>query len=211
MWRYRSSSIRICHAEDRFADFAELTADASQEDALYGLDRLFDRLEQDAVAYFIYVEWMEAAFYNPFSPCRNQALFSHAVDRIVTGGILMEDEYAPLLQRKEWMGFNLAGTPAVVPGVNLQGERTLVLVLDLSCPSCREALSAFDDPQWEGLRRVAVCCGHGPEPSVAHWEYIIPEHADAVFDRHMTPVYFVVSADGVVERTYTLIRQNEKD
>lgn len=192
-------------AEDQFADFAELAVRAPEQDALQALDVLFDKMKQDTVAYYIYSDWMDGAFYNPLSPCRNPALFSKAVERIVADGILDEHECDPFLQKREWIGYNLEGTQATVPGLSRFDTRMLVLVLDLGCPSCREALETLEaDPRWEGVKKMAIGLGYGPEPAVPGWEYLFPENAAAVFDIHMTPVYFVVAADGSVESGYTL-------
>ena len=192
-------------AEDQFADFAELAVRAPEQDALQALDVLFDKMKQDTVAYYIYSDWMDGAFYNPLSPCRHATLYSKAVERILSDGILDEHECDPFLQKREWIGFNQQGTKAIVPGISRFDTRTLVLVLDLGCPSCREALETLAaDPRWEGVKRMAIGLGYGPEPAVPGWEYLFPENAAAVFDIHMTPVYFVVAADGTVESDYTL-------
>ena len=75
----------------------------------------------------------------------------------------------------------------------------------MSCPSCREALQKLaEDPQWNDVKKLAVCLGYGPQPSVPGWDYLSPENGDVVFDLHMTPVYFVIAADGTVEHGYTL-------
>lgn len=191
-------------AEDQFADFAELAASAPVEDALAALDELFDKLQQDTVGYYIYSEWMDGAFYNILSPCRNADLYGKAVDRIVADGILTENDYAPYLRRREWLGYNLEGTQAFVPGTTFD-TRTLVLVLDLGCSSCREALEKLGaDPQWEDVRKLAVGLGYGPHPDVPGWEFLFPENGTAVFDIGMTPIYFVVAADGTVESGYAL-------
>lgn len=193
-------------AEDQFADFCEKAVAAPREEALSELDRLFDILLTDTVAYYLYSEWCGSAFYSPLSPCRDAALFSHAVQRMVQDGVLNMDECAPLIRQREWAVLNLPGDPAVVPGISLDGRRTLVLVLDLSCPSCREALELLaGSPEWTGVRRVAIGCGEGPQPTVPGWEYVFPEQASAVFDPQLTPVYYVVSPDGTVETSYTLV------
>ena len=190
-------------SQDRFAQFAELAVDAPEEDALAAMDLLFDRLVQDTVAYYIYSEWLQSAFYSPLSPCRNPLLYDKAVERIVADGILNTDECEPFLRTREWLQYNREGEKATVPGLSQTDTRTLVLVLDMSCPSCRQALETLaQDPQWNGCKKVAVCMGYGPRPSVPGWEYLSPENASAVFDIHMTPVYFVLAADGTVERGY---------
>lgn len=190
-------------AEDQFADFAELAVASDPEDAVAALDALFDKLLEDEVAYYLYSEWMEGAFYSLLSPCRSAALYSKAVERLVSDGVFSMDDCQPWLQRRDWIQYNQAGQPATVPGVTSFGEETLVLVLDLGCPSCREALESVA-AEWPSLRRIAVGCGHGPQPSVEGWEYLFPENADAVFDPRMTPVYFIVSANGTVETSYSL-------
>ena len=204
-WKTHSidySDIRA--AEDQFADFAELAVKAPETDALQALDLLFDKLKQDTVAYYIYSEWVDGAFYSPLSPCRNAALYTKAVERMVTDAVLQESEYRPCLQKRDWIQYNLPGETATVPGFSFD-TRTLVLVLDLSCPSCRAALEKLAaDPQWDGIRKLAVGLGRGPQPTVPGWEYFFPENASAVFDIHMTPIYFVVAADSIVESGYAL-------
>ena len=94
--------------------------------------------------------------------------------------------------------------PVGLPVRSLRTARTLVLVLDLGCPTCREALETVaTDPQWDGLQKLAVGLGYGPKPEVPGWEYLFPENGTTVFDLHMTPIYFVVNADGTVESGYT--------
>ena len=194
----------ISVSENRFADFAELVAKSPEADAIAALDLLFDRLKEDDVAYYVYSDWMEGAFYNLLSPCRSPALFTHAVDRMVADGIMNMDECRPFIQKREWISFNREGREATLPGVVPDGKRTLVLVLDLSCPSCREALDKLgEDSRWEGLRHIAICCGIGPEPSVPGWEYIHPDDASNVFDKRLTPIYFIVDSAGKVEQPYT--------
>jgi hypothetical protein len=192
-------------AEDQFADFAERAVAAPEEEALTALDALFDKLQKDTVGYYVYAEWMDGAFYSVLSPCRSATLYRKAVDRMVADGVLTENDYAPYLRRQEWIGYNLEGAQAFVPGISSFDTRTLVLVLDLGCPSCREALEKLgDDPQWEGVRKLAVGLGYGLHPDVPSWDFLFPENGKAVFDIGMTPVYFVVAADGTVERGYTL-------
>ena len=192
-------------AEDQFADFAELAVQAPESEALAAMDLLFDKLQQDTVAYYIYSEWADAAFYSPLSPCRSAVLYSKAVDRMVTDGILQDYECRTYLQRREWILYNQPGEHATVPGWSSFDTRTLVLVLDLGCPSCREALQKLAaDPLWDGTRKVAVGLGRGPRPAVEGWDYLFPENASAVFDIRLTPIYFVVAADGTVESGYAL-------
>jgi len=191
-------------AKDRLARFAELAVAAPQPEALAAMDVLFDSLLTDPVAYYLYSDWMDAAFYSLHSPCRDADLYGKAVDRMVSDSVLTDADCAPFLQKREWLRLNRKGRPATLPGGPVT-ERTLVLVLDLGCPSCREALETLAaDPRWSGVPKRAIGCGYGPRPDVPGWDYRFPGDAAAVFDPHLTPVYFVVAADGTVEQPYTL-------
>lgn len=191
-------------SEDRLARFAELAVQAPEKDALSAMDLLFDRLKEDEVAYYVYIEWLDAAFYSILSPCRNAVLYAKTVDRLAADGILTGPSLEPYLRKREWIGYNLPGEPAMLPGVSVR-ERTLVLVLDVGCSSCRDALILLaDQPEWADVPRLAVCCGYGATPTVPGWEYITDPGTSAAFDPKLTPVFFVVAADGSVESTYAL-------
>ena len=192
-------------AKEQFGIYAEQAVTVPKAEALASLDVLFDKLKKDEVAYYLYIGWINGAFYSLLSPCRNAALYAKAVERMSTDGILSEDECEPWLQKSRWIQFNREGAPATIPGFVQDGRRTLVLVLDLGCPSCREALTTLaSDPQWTEARRIAIGCGRGPEPDVPGWGYYFPEDAADFFDPQLTPVYFVVSTEGMVEKPYTL-------
>lgn len=203
-WDGRSVVVEdIAASEEQFAEFASAAAKALPQDALHAMDVLFDKLKEDPVDYFIYAEWMDA-FYDILSPCRSALLYGKAVERLVSDGILTDNEYAHFQKRLEWMQFNTEGSPAMVPGCSRFESRTLVLVLDLGCPSCREALEKLGSaPEWNGVRKIAVGLGNGPQPSVSGWEYLFPENGTSCFDIHTSPIYFVVAPDGTVEKGYT--------
>ena len=192
-------------SEDRFADFAEKAVAAPEGEALEEFDSLFARLRGDEIAYRLYAEWVDGAFYSILSPCRNAAMYSRAVEHFVGDGIFYADEYEHFVQRRDWIALNTVGSKATVPGFAPDGTRALVLVLDISCPTCREALMTLGrDSRFAEARRIAVCCGEGPEPVAPGWEYLFPGNYQAFFDIKMTPVYFVISPSGEVEQTYTL-------
>ncbi len=188
-------------SEDRLAQFAELAVKAPQADAMAAIDALFDRLQEDDVAYYVYCDWMDGAFYSILSPCRSAMLYSKAVDRMVSDGILPSSYLDQYVQKREWIQYNQKGAISTIP----VHERSLILVLDVGCPSCREALTKLaSQTQWADARHIAVCCGYGTIPEIPGWEYIADTHISAMFDPKMTPLYFVVSADGTVETTYAL-------
>ncbi|MCR5017670.1 MAG: DUF5106 domain-containing protein [Bacteroidales bacterium] len=190
-------------AREEFLDFAELAASAPQEDALAALDVLYDKLMEDAVSYYLYNEWADAAFYSVLSPCRNAALYDKIVERMESDGVLSASECEPFQKRRNWIQYNLVNTRATVPGVMIK-ERTLVLVVDTGCPSCREALTKlYEKPEFADTRKVAVCCGFGPVPTAPGWEFV--NDTSDVFDISITPVFFVVNPDGMVESSYTLV------
>lgn len=193
-------------SEDRFTAFAEMAAEAPEAEALAAMDNLFDRLRTDTVAYYIYADWIDAAFYSIYSPCRNAGIYCKAVERFVSDAILTGEECEPLLRKRQWIGYNLPGEKAMVPGRNSFEGRTLVLVLDASCPSCRTALDKFGtDPLWADAHHLAVLCGPGFQPGEdSGWEFVLDKNVSAVFDAQLTPIYFVVAPDGIVEEGYKL-------
>ena len=204
---YKFNLEDIQKEEEHFADFATLAVNSPREDSFKAIDRLFDKLEKNEVAYYVYTSWIDGAFYSILSPCRNSDLYSKAVDSIISDGVLTESECEQYIRKREWIGYNKAGSAATLPGVSVKDEPLLVLVLDQGCPSCRHALDSLgENPEWAGIRKIAICCGYGPAPTVDAWEYYTPQNASAVFDPQMTPVYFVVGADGNVETTYKPVK-----
>lgn len=198
---------QVDKAEERFAAFAELAVAAPKEQGIAALGALLDTLKaKDEVDYYVYVGWVEGAFYNPLSPCRSFDLFSYAVSRYESDGILSPDECMPLQQKRRWMGINLPGEVAVYPEADPEGRSTLVLVIDLSCPSCRESLSRLAAlNEWADARHIAICLGYGNIPDVPGWEYRSLKNASEWFDIRMTPVYYIIDPAGVVIQTYTSV------
>ena len=192
-------------SEDRFAEWSEGIVSAPRKDALPSIDSLFERLRQDTVAYYIYSDWMVSAFYLVQSPCRQPDIFAYAAQKIITDGVMTPDETSRFAQLLDWALVNREGETAVIPAPVAPGQRTLVLVLDLGCPTCREALEKLSNaPQWKDTRKIAIGLGRGSLPDAPGWEIHRPENGHAVFDIHQTPVYYVVSPDGKVEKSYTL-------
>lgn len=193
-------------AQDRFATFAELAVRAEEAEAETALDRLFDKLLDDEVAYYLYTDWMDAAFYNPLSPCRNAFLYGKVVERMVSDGVIPMNEYEFSQRKLRWINYNREGSVATVPEVDLDGRRTLVLLLDLDCPTCMESLNKISgDPVWSDVRKVAICRGFNALPEVPGWEYYLYDESADVFDPGLVPAYFVISSDSTVESGYKVI------
>lgn len=191
-------------SENRFAEWAENIVKAPREKAFQSVDALFERLRTDTVAYYIYSDWFVSAFYNIQSPCRQPDIFTYAAKKIITDGVMTPDECSYFARLLEWALANREGETAVIPAPVAPGQRTLVLVLDLGCPSCRTAIEKLStDPEWKQTRKVAIGLGRGNLPEAPGWETYCPENGSAVFDIHLSPVYFVVSPDGTVEKSYT--------
>lgn len=195
-------------AETRLAVFAEMAVAAPENEAISEMDVLFDMMLKDEVAYYLYLDWLDLAFYSPLSPCRNLTMYGKIIERIISDGVLSDSECAPYLRRFEWMQINRKGTQATAPGFIPNGRRTLVVVLDRGCPGCRESLRRLSiAPEWSDVRRFAVCCGYGPEPDVPGWEYSFPKDVANIFDQDTLPVYFTVSGKGLVETSYKSLPQ----
>ena len=191
-------------AKERFTEFAELSLNAPAEEAEKALDVLFDRLAADEVAYYVYEEWCEGAFYNIFSPYRNAGLFEHIAARIEDDGIMADDiERIRLL--RHYNSLNLKGQPISLPedltrpdGEPVEfpgGEEITVLVLNPSCRSCAAALKALAGTPG---RHIAICFGSREVPSVPGWEYCFSAGIRRFFDTEAAPFWLAADADGTV-------------
>ncbi|MBR6458241.1 MAG: DUF5106 domain-containing protein [Bacteroidales bacterium] len=209
--RHKPDISDISAAEDEFAAFAELAVAAPGQDAEAEIDRLFDLLKADEVAYYVYTEWVVRAFYASSSPCRNCPLFVYSMKRVLSDGIV--DGYdAELYSRFVTSCLtNHVGDPLKLPSLSDRlgnsvtielGQPILFLVVDLSCPSCLKALEkqAGEHPE---ARHVALCSGFGSFPKIEGWEYYRAHDTESVYDHTAAPFYFIADADGVIIETYT--------
>lgn len=188
-------------AEEEFADFAELAVAAPEADAFAAVDQLLRKASKDEVTYIVYTDWIERGFGLIASPCYSCPIFVHAADRIRKQKILdayLSGEYA---KRREFCLHNRAGQMAELPLELTVAKRTLFLVVDQDCPSCRKAMDRLASEN-EGSRLVALCCGHGPLPNEDGWDSYRLPHDQNIFDTAQSPFYFVADADGTVVITY---------
>lgn len=189
--------------QDRFAQFAELLVKAPLPEAADALEPLFCKLRGNEVDYIIYSQWMEYAFHNYFSPCRNPEIFGAVVKHISDDGILSEDEVERLQNISAQDRFNNPGEPCTLPrGIEPAGN-TLYLVLNLDCRTCRQALASLAGAHPEAAH-VALCFGWSPAPDVPGWEYLKPEGMNEVFELDAAPFWFLTAADGTVEIPYSM-------
>lgn len=187
--------------QDRFAEFAELLA--AKPEAVESLNPLFDKLKDNEVDYIIYTQWMEYAFHNYFSPCRNPAIFDAVVERIAADAILSAEETERMqkLAAQDW--FNHTGDPCKLPeGVKAEGP-ALFLILNLDCRTCQQSLQALSNIHPEAAH-IALCYGWSPAPSVPGWEYLKPEGMEEIFELEAAPFWFLTAADGTVEIPYSM-------
>lgn len=191
-------------AEDEFARFAELAVQAPEADAFAAVDQLLKKAaRQDEVTFLVYSDLFIRAFSLPASPCYNAALFVHAADKILSHKGLDAYTAGELRRRRAFCLFNRVGERATLPVDIPLVQRTLFLVVDQDCPSCRTAMEGF--PDWPGTWRVALCHGHGPLPEVPGWD-CFPLSADQeILDVREGPFYFVTSEDGIIEISYTCL------
>ena len=213
-WKHHTPDISdIRAAEKQFASFAERALESPEADSRAEIDRLFNLLLEDEVAYYVYTEWVVRAFYTPASPCRDCNLFVYSIDRIMKDGII--DGYdAVLFQhfanacKTNRIGDFLTlpqlldrnGSPSEIA----TGEPTIFLVIDLSCPSCLKALEKMAGflPQ---ARHIALCSGPGRIPEIAGWTYYKAVQPDSVYDTGAAPFYFVADGNGIIETSYTIV------
>ena len=198
-------------AEDEFASFAELAVSSPEQEAREEIDRLFELLKADEVAYYVYTEWTVTAFYSPASPCRSCSLFIYAMDRILGEGIV--DGYdAEVYQRLiTACKTNLPGAAVVLPplcdrlgnDVTVEpGQATMFLVVDLSCPSCLKALDKYASFKPEA-RHIALCSGPVRLPEKEGWEFYRALETESVYDISAAPFYFITDENGMIETPYT--------
>ena len=198
----RVSEDNYTQAEDRFASFAELLVAAPPAEASNALDDLLERMKEDEVSYYIYSDWIESAFHNYFSPCRNPDIFGKAVERFAGDGILSAETVERLQALAAQDQFNRPGSKCTLPqGVQASGA-TLWLVLNLDCRTCLQSLAAMagEHPEAE---HIALCFGWGPVPEASGWTYLKPEGMGDIFELEAAPFWFLTDADGTVQIPYS--------
>ncbi len=199
-------------AENEFAAFAELAVGSPEQEAREEIDRLFEQLRANEVAYFVYSEWIVSAFYSPASPCRDCALFSYAMTSHVLKDGIVDGYDAELYERLVTAcNTNKEGTALVLPPLNDRRgndvtiepvEPILFLVVDLSCPSCLKALDKLSK-KYPEARHIALCSGPATLPDRTDWEFLRATETDSVYDISAAPFYFVVNSEGIIEKSYT--------
>ncbi|MBO4434077.1 MAG: DUF5106 domain-containing protein [Bacteroidales bacterium] len=198
-------------AEEEFADFVELAVQAPEADANAAVDRLLKKARKDEVTYLIYADWIIRGFSSIASPCQSCGIFVHAADKVISQDIAHGETLERYRLRREVCLHNRVGDKAELPSLKdstlaIEG-RTLVLVVDQDCPSCRESMKRFDSPKWEGTSKIALCYGYGRLPEEAGWlcRRILTEQS--IIDIREAPFFYVISPDGTVEISYTPVHE----
>ena len=197
-------------AEEEFADFVELASAAPQADAFAAVDMLLKKARKDDVTYIIYADLIMRGFSSIGSPCRSCPIFLHAADNILSHGIPSGDMATRYQKRKELCLHNNVGETAEIP--RLVGNttlnfdrRTLVLVVDQDCSTCRQSMDKFSSDKWDDAALVALCYGHGPLPEQPGWECYQMSRSQTLLDTAEAPLFYVISPDGKVEISYTSV------
>lgn len=218
-WSSRDLGLEdISAAEAQFTDFVEQAVKAPEKDAFAAVDMLLRKASRDEVAYLVYADWIARGFSTLTSPCRNCPIFVHAADRILSKGLLPDYSAEDYAKRREFCLHNRAGDKAELPdmldGSDIaleSGRRTLFLVVDQDCPSCREWLQRFLSPKWDNTAKVALCYGRTPVPTAEGWECHRIDGGQSIFDTRQAPFFFVTAPDGTIEITYTSVYHETLD
>ena len=215
-WEKHGTDISdISAAEDVFAIFAEKAVAGPEEEAVAEMDRLFDRLKADTIAYYVYGEWSASAFYSLLSPCRNCSLFTHAVDRMESDGVIDDGgTMQRYLRLRNICRYNRVGDSLTLPvlydrdfkPVVIAGpaRQSLFLVLDLGCPSCMEAIDKAYSIAPAALK-YALVFGPPPIPNLPGWEVYRFRDPESIIDFDAAPYYFIAGPDGKIQTGYTKI------
>ena len=200
-------------AQEVFADFVEQAVQAPEADAFAAIDLLLKKARKDEVTYLIYADWIIKGFSSIASPCRSCSIFVHASDKVLSQGIAHGETLERYQRRREVCLHNRPGDKAELPALSggdvaLEG-RTLVLIVDQDCPSCREALGRFSSAQWEGTSKLALCYGHGNLPEEPGWQFRRISREQTIIDTREAPLFYIIAPDGTVERSYTPVYEED--
>ena len=203
-------------AEEEFADFVELAYSAPEKDAFAAVDKLLKKARKDEVTYLVYADLILRGFSSIGSPCRSCPIFIHAADNILSHGIPSGDMTIRYQKRRELCLHNGVGDVAQIPqladSVQLEfgGRRTLILIVDQDCSSCRQSMDRFSTEKWNGTALVALCYGHGPLPERPGWECYRLSHKQTLVDTREAPLFYVISPDGKIEISYTSVYHEDR-
>lgn len=215
-WSSRTLDIDNYKAvEEEFTDFVELAAAAPEADAFAAVDMLLKKARKDDVTYIIYADLILRGFSSIGSPCRSCPIFLHAADNILSHGIPSGDMTQRYQKRRNLCLHNNFGDTAEIPeltdGASLEiSGRTLVLIVDQDCSTCRQSMEKFSSEKWSGTSLVALCYGHGPLPERAGWVCYQMSRNQTLLDTREAPFFYVISPDGKVELSYTSVYHEDK-
>ncbi len=212
-WSSRTPSISdYPAAEEEFAQFAAQAVQAPVKDAAYAVDVLLKKAAEDEVTYYVYTDLIARAFGLIASPCFSCEIFLHAADNILSKGILSPYSMEEFKSKQRVCLYNKLGDKTLLPPLSKDGvevvipleQRTLFLVVDQDCPTCRESMKRLAGPEWNGAWHVALCYGHGPLPESQGWDCYRIGADQEIFDLKQAPFWFVSSPGGKVEIGYSI-------
>lgn len=208
-WSERTPNLDdVAASEEEFTDFVEQAVQAPRADAFAAIDLLLKKARKDEVVYLVYADWIIQGFSSIASPCYSCEIFVHAADKVLKQDIVHGESRLRYEQRRNFCLHNRVGDKAEIPEL-MDGDklemngRTLVLLVDQDCPSCRESMQFFATPKWEGTTKVALCYGHGRLPEEPGWDCRRISEEQTILDAREAPFFYIISPDGTVEKTYT--------
>ena len=201
-------------AEEDFTDFVEYAVTIPEAQASADIDQLLEKASQDEITYLFYADWILKGFGSIASPCRSCPLLVHAADWVLAHDLPSWEMKARYEVQRNFCLHNRPGDVAELPDLEEDAlapfrQRTLILVVDQGCSTCRESMARFETPEWDGTDRVALCYGRGPLPENPAWQCYRMSPDQTLLDTRQAPFYYVVSTEGTVEQSYSPVHRYE--
>ena len=143
----------IDSAEEKFDGYLDLLSKVPHELAVRNMTEFLDSAAQNVVAYMVWSSWFEPYLHALQSPYRDDALFVAWLDKVLADKVIDDGAAMERLQMmRNVMELNVVGQSAEDVMLmdaegnefhisDLQGQRTLLMLLDADCPSCLDYLT----------------------------------------------------------------------
>lgn len=165
----------IDSAEEKFDGYMDLLSKVPHEVAVSNMTEFLDSAAQNVVAYMVWSSWFEPYLHALQSPYRNDALFVAWLDKVLADKVIDDGAAMERLQMmRNVMELNVVGQSAEDVMLmdaegnefhisDLQGQRTLLMLLDADCPSCLDYLAEnLEEYGRRNIRLIAVLVNGSP-------------------------------------------------